>query len=258
VDGRTIYVRLWFMIGGAWQFDDFIYTSYSCINCAPEITNPVPGSTLPGSTVTFEWLDNGASVTEWQLYAGSSLGSPDLYDSGLLGTNLSHTVSGLPVDGRTIYVRLWFLIGGSWQFDDFQYTAAGGIASARFFNNLTCGGVPFNATLTIGGQTLSSNSTSWSSCKTFSSGTHSWSLFANSACGVINMSGSESLVPGSIYDLVLDLDGANIILWYVLRDGNCSTAVPFTDGATFEFSPDVVNLESLMVIPNEGGFSTTQ
>jgi hypothetical protein len=33
-------------------------------------------------------------------------------------------VSGLPTDGRTIYVRLWWRIGGSWFFGDSTYTAA--------------------------------------------------------------------------------------------------------------------------------------
>ncbi|MEN8693081.1 MAG: S8 family serine peptidase [Desulfobacterales bacterium] len=259
VDGRTIYVRLWFRIDGSWQSDDFQYTA--CFNCNPEITGPVPGSTLPGSSVTIQWTDNGAALTWWWLYVGNSLGAKDIYDSGSLGTSLSHTVRGLPVDGRTIYVRLWFRIGGSWQSGDFQYTAFrdGGIASARFFNNLTCSGNSFNATLTIGGKSLSSNSGIWSSCETFSPGANSWSLFANTgSCGTINMSGSISLDPDAIYDFVLTLDGTNIVLGLIERDGDCTTATPFRVGASFEYSTDVFGIESLMEIPNEEGFTTTE
>jgi hypothetical protein len=29
----------------------------------------------------------------------------------------------LPTDGRTLYVRLWSLVSGAWQFNDYTYTA---------------------------------------------------------------------------------------------------------------------------------------
>ena len=38
-------------------------------------------------------------------------------------SHLSRTVSGLPTNGSTIYVRLWSLIGSTWQFTDYTYTA---------------------------------------------------------------------------------------------------------------------------------------
>jgi hypothetical protein len=66
------------------------------------------------------------------------------------------------------------------------------------------------------------------------------------------------LDPDSIYDFVLTLDGTNIVLLPLLRDGDCNTAPPFSAGATFEYSPDVFYLESLMAIPNEKGFTTTE
>jgi hypothetical protein len=72
------------------------------------------------------------------------------------------------------------------------------------------------------------------------------------------VNGSISLDPDSIYDFILYLDGTDIVLQYLLRDGDCTTAPPFTVGATFEYSPDVFYLESLMAIPNEGGFTTTE
>jgi len=37
---------------------------------------------------------------------------------------LSADVSGLPTDGRAIYVRLRYLANGAWESLDYQYTAA--------------------------------------------------------------------------------------------------------------------------------------
>lgn len=41
--------------------------------------------------------------------------------------NLAVTVPNLPTDGRTLYVRLGSMIQGSTQFQDYTYTAAGGL-----------------------------------------------------------------------------------------------------------------------------------
>jgi len=34
------------------------------------------------------------------------------------------TVSGLPANGSTLYVRMWSKISGVWQFNDYVYIAA--------------------------------------------------------------------------------------------------------------------------------------
>jgi pectate lyase len=91
----------------------------------PQITAPNPGSVLPGSVVTFTWTANGTNVRNWRLYVGSAQGARDLHDSGTLNpSRTSREVRRLPTDGRTIWARLRFDIGGTWQFADFQYTAA--------------------------------------------------------------------------------------------------------------------------------------
>ena len=126
-DGRSVHVRLFYKVQGSWQNDDFVYTA--AINSSggsePTITSPAPGSTLPGSVVTFQWTANGTPVTEWWMYLGTSAGSRDLLSSGSLGTRTSLTVIGLPTDGGTVYVRLFHKVQGSWQNDDFVYTEAG-------------------------------------------------------------------------------------------------------------------------------------
>jgi hypothetical protein len=97
----------------------------------PAVTSPVPGSALTESTVTFQWTANGAPVTQWWLYLGTSQGAEDLHDSGSLGTSLSTTVTGLPTDGRIIFARLWYRLASGWQQIDVQYTAASAVAAAE-------------------------------------------------------------------------------------------------------------------------------
>jgi hypothetical protein len=91
----------------------------STCTATPEITSPVPGLTLSGSTETFTWTANGTAVSQWWLWIGSG---QDILNSGSLGSSTSYTATGLPTDGRQIYVRLWYYVGG-WQYGDFQYTA---------------------------------------------------------------------------------------------------------------------------------------
>jgi hypothetical protein len=43
-----------------------------------------------------------------------------------MGTQLSTVVSGLPADGRTLYIRLHSHINGSWEWNDYILTAVGG------------------------------------------------------------------------------------------------------------------------------------
>jgi len=122
-DGRTIYVRLWSSIGGAWQFNDYTFTARSTTTTTGpgQITTPPPSSTLTASTVTFQWT-GGTGVTDYWLYVGTTAGGNDLSSQGT-GTGLSATVAGLPTDGRALYVRLWSETGGNWTFHDYGYRA---------------------------------------------------------------------------------------------------------------------------------------
>ncbi len=121
-DGRSLYVRLWYRIGGFWEFTDEQFTAARF--AAPSLTSPLPQSTLESSNAGFEWTNNGHAVDDWWLYLGSNRGASDLYSSGNLGIQTSVSVSELPTDGRVLYVRLWYRIGGLWSFVDEQLTAA--------------------------------------------------------------------------------------------------------------------------------------
>jgi outer membrane biosynthesis protein TonB len=84
------------------------------------MVSPPPGSTFSGSTVTFQWT--AGSATAYGLTVGSSPGAADIYASSVLST-LSQTVTNIPTDGRTVYVRLYSLVGRSWTFNDYTYKA---------------------------------------------------------------------------------------------------------------------------------------
>lgn len=122
-DGRTIYVRLWFIINGAWSSIDYLYRTGAGGNLPAQITAPLPTSTFGSSSVTFTW-NSGTGVSQYWLYLGNSLGASDLLSTNT-GTSQSVNVSGLPTDGRAIYLRLWSNIGGVWYYIDYKYKASG-------------------------------------------------------------------------------------------------------------------------------------
>ncbi|MCP4127705.1 MAG: hypothetical protein GY753_11655, partial [Gammaproteobacteria bacterium] len=120
-NGETLYARLWSQLDGAWIYStDYTYTA---CNLMAEIQSPTPGSSLDSTTETFAWNDSGA--TGYFFWIGTSAGDYDVY-SGNLGTDTSVTVSELPADGETLYVRLWSQVEGIWVYNtDITYTACG-------------------------------------------------------------------------------------------------------------------------------------
>jgi hypothetical protein len=119
-DGSTVFVRLWSLIGGVWQFNDYTYTAANFAKAV--LLTPAPGSILAGSSVTFTW-SAGTAVTQYAIYVGKTLGGVDIFQRNT-GTGLTQAVTGIPTDGSTVFVRLWSLVGGGWQFNDYTYTAA--------------------------------------------------------------------------------------------------------------------------------------
>ena len=100
-NGSTIYVRLITTYNGVQVHYDYTYTAAT----QSALTTPTPGTTLSGSSVTFDWT-TAAGATSYQLWLGSTgVGSYNLYYSGTL-TGTSVTVNKLPTNGSTIYARL--------------------------------------------------------------------------------------------------------------------------------------------------------
>jgi len=134
-DGRTLYVRLWSLLSGTWQYRDYTYTA---LTLAPAVMiSPANGSTLTSSSVTFQW--SAGSATQYGLWIGSTgVGSSNLATPPA-GTNTSYTATGLPTDGRTLYVRLWSLINGVWQFNDYTYVAYTFVQATLSVSNVSVG-----------------------------------------------------------------------------------------------------------------------
>jgi hypothetical protein len=130
-NGSTVYVRLWTLFGSTWQYNDYTYTA-SGGNSKAVILLPVPGTVLSGAAVTFTW-SAGTGATAYYLYVGTVQGLGDVYSQNVaLAT--SQAVSGIPIDGSNVYVRLWTLFGNTWQFNDYTYTAQGGGAKAAIIS----------------------------------------------------------------------------------------------------------------------------
>jgi hypothetical protein len=74
------------------------------------ITSPVPGSVLPGTSVTFTWSGGPAGSTN-TFEVNDAQGNVYYSNSALVGQQ-SATVSNLPCDGRPIYAQLGTYVNG--------------------------------------------------------------------------------------------------------------------------------------------------
>ncbi|MGD0628767.1 MAG: protease pro-enzyme activation domain-containing protein [Terracidiphilus sp.] len=120
--GVTVYARLYSMINGVSQHIDYTYTETAPPTTAPAtMLSPTNGHTLGTSNVMFSWTA-GSGVTNYDLWLGTSgPGSASLYNSGLT-MNTSVTVPSLPAKGVTVYARLYSIINGASQYNDYTYT----------------------------------------------------------------------------------------------------------------------------------------
>jgi serine protease len=86
------------------------------------MTSPAANSILTDSSQMFSW-DKGVNVSQYWLYVGTTgAGSSDI-NSQFTGGLTSTTVTGLPINGQKIYVRLASMVGGFWRYNDYVYTA---------------------------------------------------------------------------------------------------------------------------------------
>jgi hypothetical protein len=120
--GATVYARLYSMVNGAVQYNDYTYTEAVPPAGTPAaMISPVGGSTLGTSNVKFTWTA-GTGATEYNLWLGlSGPGSSSLYASGWL-TTTSTTVASLPARGATVYARLYSMVNGAVEYNDYTYT----------------------------------------------------------------------------------------------------------------------------------------
>jgi hypothetical protein len=121
-NGGTLYVTLGYQVGATWTAINYTYTESGGGTNPPAMIDPVPGTTLTGSSVTFNWRA-GAGDTEYRLRIGSTgSGSSDIY-LGNPTPALSAQVSGLPTSGQPVYVTLGYKVSGVWHAVGYTYTA---------------------------------------------------------------------------------------------------------------------------------------
>ena len=130
-NGSTVYVRLWTRFSAGWQYRDSTYraattttvaTTTATASARAAITSPAPGSTLPGTSATFNW-SAGTGALEYFFYAGTTQGANNIVGRST-GTARSLAVSNLPRGGGTVYVRLWTRLATGWQYTDYTFRAA--------------------------------------------------------------------------------------------------------------------------------------
>jgi hypothetical protein len=101
---------------------------YRAVPTAPGLYSPVNGSTLSGTSVTFAWDSStqgpAVGATAYYLTVGSTQGGSQYYNSGdLSNTTFSQTITGLPSDGSKVWARWSYLVGTTWGYNDYTYTA---------------------------------------------------------------------------------------------------------------------------------------
>lgn len=122
-DGRRTYVTLWSLIGGNYQSNAYYFTAPTLPDGgAAQITSPATGSTLADADLPLAW-SSAAGATQYYLLVGSSPGACDLYFASQ-GASLSHTVTGLPVDGCPVSVTLYSWINNAWETSSAWFTTA--------------------------------------------------------------------------------------------------------------------------------------
>jgi hypothetical protein len=85
------------------------------------LISPAPGSTFTGNSVTFTW-SSASGAKAYGLGVGTSQANDNIFNQEL-GLATSQTVSGIPTDGSTIWVRLVTQGIGSIGWTDYQFTA---------------------------------------------------------------------------------------------------------------------------------------
>jgi hypothetical protein len=164
VNGSTIYVTLYSLMGGQWISNAYTYTAANITSSiAATLTTPAPGSNLTSNSVMFEWTlgsgGYGLGAVGFWINAGSSPGTDNYFNSGFIPPNnsadgWSQVVAGLPVNGSPVYMTLYTYTGGQWYSQpSYVYTALNAQSNAATMSSpltssgpLTGGSVEFSWT----------------------------------------------------------------------------------------------------------------
>ena len=122
-NGAKLYAQLVYKLSGVWKTINYSYTE-SGTPTPPALTTPTPGTTLGGSSVTFDWTA-GAGTTEYALKLGTTgAGSSNVYN-GVASTALNASVTGIPTNGVTLNAQLVYKQNGVWKTLNYTYIEPG-------------------------------------------------------------------------------------------------------------------------------------
>ncbi len=198
INGETLYVRLFSLVNGTWQYNDYTFGAW--LSPAAVMISPPNGSSI-GSSQVFQWT-TGTGVQQYQIWVGTTgPGSSNLYVL-YPGNVTSLTVGGLPSNGSTLYVTLVSVIDGVSEYNYYTYVAAGqsptGPAPQLFLQNAANSGV---SDWVMGG----SNSAAILSARWFATALPNWDL-----CAIADLNGDG--VPDLVFQ---NTQNFQVSVWFM-------------------------------------------
>jgi len=123
-DGSPIYVRMGSKKYGRWKYIDYVYTTHTDpIADTAELVSHANGDTLAGDTVTFSWDDIQAE--RYRLIVGTTKNGKEISAKTLKNPALTtYTVTDLPTDGSTVFVKLSTFKYGVWTRRFYEFSTA--------------------------------------------------------------------------------------------------------------------------------------
>ncbi len=233
-DGRRVFVTLHSLIGGAWQSNSYWFTAATLPDAgAAQIISPATGSTLADGTLSLTWSP-ADGATMYHIFAGSSPGAYDLHSAGQ-GTSLSATLTGLPLDGRPLYVTLYSWLNGAWKPASAWFTAA----------NTATGNKPALITSPANGSTLPGAATTFT--WDLGVGATNRALWIGSSPGAYDLWSSAEALSNTSRTVTLPTDGRRIhVTLYSFINGAWQSA------AYFHTAANVTVTKAVMISPVSG------
>ncbi len=121
-DGNVVFARLESKINGQWYYEDYSFGTENP-NLSPALIDvPPPGSMLTQSEMKFSW-SRGEGIPSYHIDVGSSKGGKDVFSKSV-GNNTSVIITNIPLNEKSLFVRLWSKIDTLWEYVDYEYNTA--------------------------------------------------------------------------------------------------------------------------------------
>ena len=117
-EGAMLYVRLYSLINSVYQYNSYSYTQANQPKVA--MISPANATTISAASTTFTWSP-GTGATAYYLWIGTTPGSKNVRNVTVPAATTTYTATALPTG--TIYLRLYSLVDGAYQYNDYTYTA---------------------------------------------------------------------------------------------------------------------------------------